>query len=88
MPPFIPAPSLMVALSGIAEIILGTALFIPSMRVYAAWGVMALLLAVFPANIYMYLKGGEAFGVSNLALLIRLPVQFLLIYWAYIYTRI
>jgi uncharacterized membrane protein len=49
--------------------------------------VIALLIAVFPANIYMYFKGGEAFGVSNMALLVRLPIQFLLIYWAYVYTR-
>jgi uncharacterized membrane protein len=87
MPPYLPAHELLVQLSGFAEILLGLSLMIPRTRVLAAWGVIALLIAVFPANVYMLQVGGEAFNIPQWVLIARLPVQGLLIAWAYIYTR-
>ncbi len=53
MPPYIPWPAAMVAISGVAEILGGFGLLVPSARRFAAWGLVALLVAVMPANIYM-----------------------------------
>jgi uncharacterized membrane protein len=85
MPPYIPAHHLMVTLSGIAEIVLGLGLLVPATRTWAAWGLILLLIAVFPANIYM----ATADKFAQIPALIRwgrLPLQGLLIWWAYRYT--
>jgi uncharacterized membrane protein len=87
MPPYLPAHLLLVYLSGFAEVGLGVGLLIPSLQVYAAWGVILLLIAVFPANIYMYQKGGAAFKLSDRVVFWRMPFQLVLIVWAYWYTR-
>lgn len=90
MPPYIPAHKLMVDLSGIAEIVLGLGLLVPVPRVsrLAAWSLIALFIAVFPANIHAYLNRAEIFPDSPEALqLIRLPLQGVLILWAWWYTR-
>lgn len=87
MPPYLPAPHLLNIISGVAEIVLGFLLLYQSTRRFAAWGIILLLFAIFPANVYMYQKGGAHFGTSDMALLIRLPMQLLLIGWAYVYTR-
>ncbi len=82
MPPQLPWPGALVALSGVAEIVLGVAVLVPATRVYAAWGIVALLVAVFPANIYAAvaeIPGRGGYG--------RLPFQALLIAWAWWYTR-
>ena len=87
VPPYLPWPKLLVYLSGAAEIILGLMLWVPELSRWAAWGIVALLIAVFPANLYMHQKGGKAFEVPSWLLAVRLPVQLLLIAWAYVYTR-
>jgi uncharacterized membrane protein len=86
MPPYLPAHLTLVYLSGLAEIVAGVLLLIPAFRSWGAWGVIALLIAVFPANFYMLQRGGEAFGLPDWALVVRLPLQGLLIAWAYWYT--
>jgi uncharacterized membrane protein len=53
VPPLLPAPGLLVFLSGIAEIMGGIGLLVPFTQRAAAWGLVLLLIAVFPANIYM-----------------------------------
>jgi uncharacterized membrane protein len=89
MPPWIPAHQAMIIISGLAEIILGLLLFYPPMRALAAWGVIALLVAVFPVHIYMYQARETVFShLPNLLILARIPLQFILMYWAYIYTRV
>jgi uncharacterized membrane protein len=90
MPPFLPWHRELVWLSGVAEVGLGLAVLVPALRRAAAWGLVALLLAVFPANLYVALEnvplGGraEGLGVWNW---VRLPFQALLIAWAWLYTR-
>ncbi|MEQ8906954.1 MauE/DoxX family redox-associated membrane protein [Ekhidna sp.] len=85
IPPFLGNKKLINWLSGIAEIILGVLLLIPEYTSFAAWGVIALLIAVFPANIYHFMKGWRKKKLVWV-LALRLPLQFVLIWWAYSFT--
>lgn len=90
MPGYLPWHAELVALSGAAEIGLGLALLVPRWRRLAAFGVMALLVAVFPANLHVALRdvpiGGrtEGLGIWNW---VRLPLQIPLLAWAWWYAR-
>lgn len=85
MPPYIPAHSQMVFWSGVAEVLLGAGLLFPATRSWAAWGLIALLIAVFPANVFMAMS--DRFRKMPAWLRWgRLPLQALLIWWAYRYT--
>lgn len=86
IPPFFSKPKAVNALSGLAEIILGIALCIPLLTKYAAWGTIALLVAIFPANLYMYQNDKAGLGLPKWARLVRLPLQIVLILWACCYT--
>lgn len=88
MPPILPAPLFIVYLSGVFEIALGILLLIPKFSRLAAFGLIALLIAVFPANIYMALNPQTFADYNPLMLYLRLPIQFLLIAWAYWLTKI
>ncbi|HXG85013.1 MAG TPA: DoxX family membrane protein [Pyrinomonadaceae bacterium] len=79
MPPFLPAPLFLIYLSGIFQIALGILLLIPKFTRLAAFGLIALLIAVFPANIYMAANPQLFSEYSPTALYIRLPVQLILI---------
>lgn len=85
MPDYIPFHSAMVYISGVAEVLGGLGFMLPSFRLYAAWGLILLLLAVFPANIDMAIKGYKNYALTGYTsiLLLRLPLQFALIYWVY-----
>src|SRR3984885_2022130 len=74
MPPYFPAPQLLVAVSGVAEIAGGVGLLILGLRRAAGWGLVALLIAVFPANIYM-VQHPEHFHFAPWILWLRLPLQ-------------
>jgi uncharacterized membrane protein len=90
MPPYIPWHEAMVFLSGVAEVILGIGLLIPRTRVLAAWGTIALLIAVFPANLHMAIADvpvGDPPGSAGALRWVRLPLQLVLIAWAWWYTR-
>lgn len=86
MPEWIPESShkALVAISGFFEILGGVGLLIPLVRRAAGWGLIALLIAVFPANIDMALNGVEGTGLPSNPVIYwaRLPLQFLLIAWA------
>ncbi len=76
-----------VYLSGLFEILGGVGVLIARTRSIAGWGLLTLLIAVYPANIYMALTP-EAFpDISLFALYFRLALQFLFFYWAYSITR-
>ncbi len=83
---FLPYPKALNIISGLAEIILGIGVCIPVSRKIAAWGIILLLIAVFPANINMAIHWPD-WGSSATPFLIRLPVQILLVWWAYVYTK-
>ena len=70
----------------VAEICGGIGLLIPDTRAWAAWGILALLVAVFPANIYMLTSKGAGMKFPLWGLWVRLPIQFILMAWAYYYT--
>jgi uncharacterized membrane protein len=90
MPPYLPLHLELVYLSGVAEIVLGVAVLIPSLRQFAAWGIILLLIAIFPANLHIALHnvplGGrtEGLGIWNW---VRLPFQAVFIAWAWWYAR-
>jgi uncharacterized membrane protein len=94
MPPALPAPLELVELSGVFEFGIGVAALAlghhARLRRWIAWAAIALLVAVFPANLYIAFEnvpiGGrsEGLGAMNYA---RLPFQALFIFWAWIYTR-
>ena len=85
MPPWLPAPATLVLVSGVCQILGGAGVLLPSTRVAAGWGLLALLVAVFPANLQMLLDA-RARGASaawQAALAARLPLQAALMWWVW-----
>ena len=85
VPHFLPAPRALVFVSGACEVLLGLGLMSPRARVASGVGLIALLIAVFPANIQMLLDA-RASGASSswvLALWLRLPLQLVLALWVF-----
>jgi uncharacterized membrane protein len=80
MPPYFPAPQLLVSASGVAEVAGGIGLLIPRFQCAAGWGLITLLMAVFPANIYMVQHPGQ-FHFARWILWARLPLQGVFIMW-------
>jgi uncharacterized membrane protein len=86
MPPYLPWHRPLVLISGAAEIALGALLLVPRFTAIAAWGLIALLIAVFPANIHVY-QHQDLLPAPPLFHLLRLPLQAVLIWWAWLYTK-
>ncbi len=87
VPPILPFKTAIVYISGILEIILGSLLIFPKTRFIAGWGLIILLVAVYPANIYVALTNGEAMDITPLIAWGRLPFQFVLIGLAYWHSK-
>ncbi len=88
MPPYLPWHLALVYLSGVAEAVLGGMLLRRRWSRLAAWGLVALLVAIVPANLHMALNPEEFYpSVPTVLLWLRLPMQGLLIAWAWWYTR-
>ena len=87
VPPYLPMKMELVYLSGLFEVILGIMLIVPALRYYAGWGLILLLIAVYPANIYLAQTNGAAMNTSALVAWGRLPFQFLFIGIAYWHTK-
>ena len=85
MPPYLPLHLEAVYVSGFFEIAFGILLLVPRFSRLAAWGIIALLIAVFPANIYVF-QHQELVPASPLLHLLRLPLQGVFIAWAYWHT--
>jgi uncharacterized membrane protein len=86
MPPYLPWPSALHLTAGLFEAALGVMLLIPRFQKLAAWGLIALLLAVYPANIHMAVHH-ELYQLPMIFHWIRLPLQFVLIAWAWWFTK-
>jgi uncharacterized membrane protein len=89
MPPYLPWHKALILISGAAEVLLGLAMLSPRLRPYAAWGIILLLVAVFPANIHIALNDVPLFGNPTGAGIwnwIRLPLQAVLALWAWWYA--
>ena len=80
VPPYLPAPAALVAVSGVAEVAGGLGLLFHQTRRLAGWGLAALYVAVFPANVHMALA--HSFGLPAWLLWLRLPLQIPLVAWA------
>ena len=94
IPPVLPRRLALAYLSGAAEIALGVGVMVPRTRRLAAWGLVALLLAVFPANVYMATSGvvvraapAWASDPTTATRWGRLPLQAVFVLWAWWYTR-
>ena len=86
MPPYLPWPSVLHLTAGFFEAALGVMLLIPRFQKLAAWGLIALLLAVYPANVHMAVHH-ELYQLPMIFHWIRLPLQFVLIAWAWWFTK-
>jgi uncharacterized membrane protein len=86
MPPYLPLHRELVYLSGFFEFAFGVLLLVPRFSRLAAWGIIVLLIAVFPANIYLY-QHQDLLPAPPILHLLRLPLQGVLVLWAYWYTR-
>ncbi len=89
VPPLFPQPKALVLISGGAELLGGIGLLIPRLQRSAGYGLALLLVAVFPANIYMAVAHIPSTGLLGNRWLqwLRLPIQFPLIWWALHYAR-
>ena len=89
MPPFLPYHLELVYISGFFEILLGLLLIFPKYRFYASWGIILLLIAVFPANIYLAQSeiAQQGLDVSKEVAIWRLPFQALFIGLAYWHSK-
>jgi uncharacterized membrane protein len=78
MPSMLPHPIALIYISGVAEILGGAGLLIPQFRRFAAYGLIALLIAVFPTNIRMFVDSlhDHGWSLTTLILAVRLPLQF------------
>ena len=86
VPDVLPAPEALVYLSGVAEIAGALGTMHPRTRRPAGWFLIATLVAVYPANIYMAVEADRFASIPRWALLARLPLQFLFVYWVWLAT--
>ena len=87
MPAYIPWHLFMVYLSGVCEVAFGVLLLPAATRKVAAWLIIVLLMAVFPANVQMMLNDLHHHSSNLWLTIVRLPLQLLLIWWAYTFTK-
>jgi len=89
VPPYISYKKEVVLLSGSIEVILGALLLINQTRRLASWGIILLLISVFPANIYLYISEipREILEISKNQALLRMPFQIALVIIAYWHSK-
>lgn len=87
MPSYIPYHKTMVYLSGIAEILLGIGLCIPVLKIISIYGIIAMLLVFLLVHIYMLSGEKASAGIPKWILILRIPLQFVLMYWAWVYLN-
>ncbi len=89
MPPYLHYQEFFVYLSGLFEALFGLMIFFKKTRFYSAWGIFLLLIAVFPANIYLYssYEAQEILSITKEESLIRLFYQIPLLILAYWHSR-
>lgn len=86
MPPWLPAHLFLVYLSGVAEVLLGAGVCIEQTRRWSAWLIIAMLATFMAVHVHMLVNAAE-FGVPLWMLWLRIPLQGLLAWWAWRYTR-
>jgi len=86
IPPYIPAHKTLVHASGLMEMVLGFMLLNIETQSIGAWGIIGLLVLFFPVHIYMLQNKKAALKLPKWVLILRIPLQFGLLYWAYQYV--
>lgn len=87
MPRYLPNHKLLVYLSGVAEIILGVALGIPVLTSLALYGIILMLIVFMPVHVYMLVEKKASLGIPKWLLMLRIVLQFGLMYWAWSYFK-
>jgi len=87
MPPYVPWHLTMVYVSGFFEVIGGVGVLVPTLRRAAGWGLIALMIAVFPVHIHMITHQADYPLIPYWVLVVRIPLQFILIAWVEWSTR-
>lgn len=87
MPRYLPAHKLLVYLSGIAEIILGVGLILHQTKSLAIYGIILMLAIFLLVHFYMLTSKKAGAGFPKWILLLRIPIQFGLMWWAWYYLR-
>ena len=88
MPPYFPYHKELVYLSGVFEIIFGLMILFEKTRFWGSWGLILLLIAVFPANIYLAQTNGAALNTTPTIAWVRLPFQAIFIALAYWHSKV
>lgn len=88
MPNYLPNHKLLVALSGIFEIALGISICIPTLKAIAIYGLIAMLTVFLLVHFYMLKNEKTAAGIPKWLLILRIPLQFVLMFWAYSYINL
>ncbi len=89
IPPFFPFPYAIAIVSGVIELAFAVGFTFTRTRRFTAWAVIVFLVAVLPVHVYMYAERETLFSqFPTWALVLRFPVQLLLILWSYRYTRV
>jgi len=86
MPPYLPSAKSLVLLSGIVEMVLGLLVLNPNTKTFAAWAIIAMLIAFIPVHVYMLQNKEASLKLPKWLLILRFPIQLGLIYWAYQYV--
>lgn len=89
VPPQLPYPLELVYISGVFEVLGGVGLLVPNVSKFSAWGLITLFIAVYPANINMAVNHIHLDNIpdSPWFQVVRLPLQAVLIAWAWWYTK-
>ncbi|WP_375323865.1 MauE/DoxX family redox-associated membrane protein [Flagellimonas sp. GZD32] len=88
MPQYLPDHRLLVMLSGIFEVVFGVALMISLTREWAIYGIILMLLSFLPVHFYMLSSEKASAGIPLWLLILRVPLQFVLMYWAFSYLNV
>ena len=88
MPQYLPSHKLLVYLSGVAEILLGIGLCIPLLKNVSIYGIIVMLAVFLLVHFYMLSGEKASAGVPKWILILRIPLQFGLMYWAYWYLQV
>ena len=85
IPPYLPVPKLLVFISGVVEVVLGIAICLPETRNLAVFGIILMLTIFLLVHVHMLSDEKASAGLPKWLLVLRIPLQFGLIYWAYQY---
>lgn len=85
MPRYLPNHKALVFLSGLTEVVLGIGLLFPTTKAFSIYGIIAMLTVFLLVHFYMLSSEKAAAGIPKWILVLRIPLQFVLMYWAWFY---